>query len=1279
MLTDLFEEVDAGPASVTPGPGSRTAIVPPLPPRRSTRLAGIYNLGATCYLNSLLQTLLMTPEFREALFMLGPEELGRIEDADKPSAKTRIIPLQLQRLFGRLLLLDAQGVNTTELTDSFGWTGSEAFQQHDAQELNRILFSAMEDSLVGTEGQRFIQHLYHGTIVNQIICEECGNVVEREEDFLDVCVALGGATDLEHGLADSFGAAELLCGPNQYRCERCQRLVNAKKGSKFRHLPPILTISLLRFSFDFQKMERYKETGKFAFPMELDLGKFCEDESADTVYDLFSVVIHRGSTHGGHYHSYIRDVDALGHWTHPDEEEIVIPTDPATGKVDYIELDSPVELLYAILSRSGEHGLMVDRLCAELVKQTGVSWNKRFKKLYGPINKFLKKYDDKFVYNPASNWVSLKVKGSGGDYSSSDTTVEHHGMAIEAEAKETTESDRRTKRPTSPSPEPGCCWFNFDDAQVRPIRTQELETQFSGKESAYMLFYRKKSMTRPVEACGIPSYCVPDRLIEEVTQENITLSQQRLDYEEAANTIVIEVHFSRNYTLTEGALHPVTDSCHFMELSIDRRKMLVELRAAIMELGGEIVMQDFVLHTAKSLPAGLHLYNRVSGDDASIIQSLGIVTNHTKLFVWNGKQVRGEPVATGNDCEPVVLNIVSGNPTPVCERRAYPKNLTVGGLKCILAEMTGVQAEDVKLSRLVTRGKKREKFRLFPGDDVQTLCDLKVDDGDTFVIGDATQGDTDTNRHVNQSQKHWSFTVENRCGAAQDGIYPVLTVEVDKDATIEGLKTVIMMSQTTVSREVDSRLRVDDSDHGLTTPLHEQQTLSAAGLQTGMRLVWELGQAPRTSQITLTFTPNDPTCDMRDLEVVIEKQVTVEECLNLMIATASCEGDKWHLRQTNWCREAADILDDLTATLEQCHLRDGDHLLLERGKLPPKGFLKLSIWLHPAPSNDVESKISAAEPGINGTTEQENVTELQTRSLGEVIISKESTLDDLKQQIMTLPKMIDAIPTPRFLRVRLIENGHLGTVLRLATQSLQRLKVMSSSALAVQKLEHEENLDGNQVVLNLLERVPGSRTYQAPREFVWNLGRGADPVSLRQSIADFLVKPFELIVLAKHFHDKHMWLVIKDGAAGQKNVRRPKQQKSKKKGHNKLNVRLAPYHISDGDEIGVKDLQSDPLNSDDFGTDEDDVAKARQQMEAEEKKKRKALENQQRRTAVIDLGGSGDRKRKTEMVIWLRQHGGHPVTKATTSSTRWSSCHHGYHFVNTEIGNRLTFVVLGHS
>ena len=34
-------------------------------------------------------------------------------------------------------------------------------------------------------------------------------------------------------------------------------------------------------------------------------------------YELFSVVVHSGSTHSGHYTAIIRDVDALGAWTHP--------------------------------------------------------------------------------------------------------------------------------------------------------------------------------------------------------------------------------------------------------------------------------------------------------------------------------------------------------------------------------------------------------------------------------------------------------------------------------------------------------------------------------------------------------------------------------------------------------------------------------------------------------------------------------------------------------------------------------------------------------------------------------------------------------------------------------------------------------------------------------------------------------------------------------------------------------------------------------------------------
>ena len=68
-----------------------------------------------------------------------------------------------------------------------------------------------------------------------------------------------------------------------------------------------------------------KDTTKFKFPLEVDMSPYCEPESVKggAVYELYSVVIHSGSTHSGHYTAYIRDVDDLGVWTQPVSEMCV--------------------------------------------------------------------------------------------------------------------------------------------------------------------------------------------------------------------------------------------------------------------------------------------------------------------------------------------------------------------------------------------------------------------------------------------------------------------------------------------------------------------------------------------------------------------------------------------------------------------------------------------------------------------------------------------------------------------------------------------------------------------------------------------------------------------------------------------------------------------------------------------------------------------------------------------------------------------------------------------
>lgn len=65
----------------------------------------------------------------------------------------------------------------------------------------------------------------------------------------------------------------------------------------------------------------------------------------------------------------------------------MIPIDPSTGNVDVIECDSPIELVQAIVGKEKNKGMSMDKLGQEIFKQTGLSWNKRFKGKYGTMIK----------------------------------------------------------------------------------------------------------------------------------------------------------------------------------------------------------------------------------------------------------------------------------------------------------------------------------------------------------------------------------------------------------------------------------------------------------------------------------------------------------------------------------------------------------------------------------------------------------------------------------------------------------------------------------------------------------------------------------------------------------------------------------------------------------------------------------------------------------------------------------------------------------------------------
>ncbi|XP_047333401.1 ubiquitin C-terminal hydrolase 12-like isoform X2 [Impatiens glandulifera] len=284
--------------------------------KKETGYVGLKNQGATCYMNSLLQTLYHIPYFRKAVYHMPTTE------NDMPSGS---IPLALQSLFYKLQYSDCS-VATKELTKSFGWDTYDSFMQHDVQELNRVLCEKLEDKMKGTVVEGTIQQLFEGHHMNYIECINVDYKSTRKESFYDLQLDVKGCKDV-YSSFDKYVEVERLEGDNKYHAEQ-YGLQDAKKGVLFLDFPPVLQLQLKRFEYDFMRDTMVKINDRYEFPLQLDLdrdnGKYLSpeaDKSVRNLYTLHSVLVHSGGVHGGHYYAYIRPT-LSDQWYKFDDERV---------------------------------------------------------------------------------------------------------------------------------------------------------------------------------------------------------------------------------------------------------------------------------------------------------------------------------------------------------------------------------------------------------------------------------------------------------------------------------------------------------------------------------------------------------------------------------------------------------------------------------------------------------------------------------------------------------------------------------------------------------------------------------------------------------------------------------------------------------------------------------------------------------------------------------------------------------------------------------------------
>lgn len=281
--------------------------------RKVTGYTGLKNQGATCYLNSLLQSYFFTRVFRKSVFQIPSESIGSQQN----------VTHALQRLLYYLLVSD-EPVDTSELTTSFGWDAADSFTQHDVQEMNRILMDRLETSMKGTVVEDSLNKTFVGKMKSYIKCVNVDYESSRIEDFWDIQLNVKNLKDVTSSF-ENYVSTEMLDGENKYDADKFG-LQDAEKGVVFEEFPNVLHLQLKRFDYDYEYDTTIKINERYEFPEFMDLKPYLDPSNTKAMaenweYELFAVLIHSGDFSSGHYYAMIKPDQNTG-WFKFDDDKV---------------------------------------------------------------------------------------------------------------------------------------------------------------------------------------------------------------------------------------------------------------------------------------------------------------------------------------------------------------------------------------------------------------------------------------------------------------------------------------------------------------------------------------------------------------------------------------------------------------------------------------------------------------------------------------------------------------------------------------------------------------------------------------------------------------------------------------------------------------------------------------------------------------------------------------------------------------------------------------------
>lgn len=336
-------------------------------------LAGLRNLGNTCFMNSILQCLSNTRELRDyCLQRLYMRDLSH----------TSSVHIALMEEFAKLI----QTIWTSSPNDVVSPSEFKTqiqryaprfvgYNQQDAQEFLRFLLDGLHnevkrvtvrpksnpenlDHLPDDEKGRQmwrkyleredsrIGDLFVGQLKSSLTCTDCGYCSTVFDPFWDLSLPIAKRGYPEVTLMDCmrlFTKEDVLDGDEKPTCCRCRARKRCIKKFSIQRFPKILVLHLKRFSE--ARIRTSKLTTFVNFPLrDLDLREFASENTNHAVYNLYAVSNHSGTTMGGHYTAYCRS-PVTGEW-HTFNDSSVTPMSSSQVRTSdayllFYELASP--------------------------------------------------------------------------------------------------------------------------------------------------------------------------------------------------------------------------------------------------------------------------------------------------------------------------------------------------------------------------------------------------------------------------------------------------------------------------------------------------------------------------------------------------------------------------------------------------------------------------------------------------------------------------------------------------------------------------------------------------------------------------------------------------------------------------------------------------------------------------------------------------------------------------------------------------------------------------